>query len=141
MATVPKPTVTDEQMIRDVAQDFVLYHQERNLDRLVGLYSDDGRIVAPFRPLAQGKTALRESFQRDFDEFDQRGLKVNTTHVEVRGDIAFSLGTFKVNIKAPTGKVIDDQGKWLAAARRVGTAWKIVAHCWNSDIPITSFTG
>lgn len=96
--------------------------------------------MVPFRPLAQGKRALRESFQRDFDEFDPRTLKAETTHVEIRGDIAFSMGTFKVNLKTPTGKRIDDRGNWLAASRRVGTTWKIVAHCYNSDLAITTFT-
>jgi hypothetical protein len=31
MATVPKPIVTDEQLIREVAQEFVRYHEERNI--------------------------------------------------------------------------------------------------------------
>ena len=142
MATIAKPipTVTDEQMLRAIPQEFMSYHDERNIDKLVNLFTDDGRILAPFRPVAQGKTGLRESFRRAFDEFDQRTLKVDTTHVEVCGDMGFSMGTFKVNIKMPTGKRIDDQGKWLVAARRVGKTWKIAAHCWNTDLPITSFT-
>jgi uncharacterized protein (TIGR02246 family) len=142
MATYPKPTptLTDEQMIRAIPQEFTRYHDERNIDKLVNLFTDDGRTMVPTRPVAEGKTALRESFQRDFAEFDPRTLKSDTTHVEVFGDLAFSIGTFKVNVKTPTGKRIDDQGKWLAASRRVGTTWKIVAHCWNSDLPITNFT-
>lgn len=142
MATYPKPTpmLTDEEMVRAIPKEFIRYHDERNINGLVNLFTDDGRIMPPFRPVAQGKAALRESFQRDFDEFDPRTLKVETTHVEVHGNIAFSAGTFKLNMKIPTGKRIDEQGKWLAASRRVGTTWKIVAHCWNSDLPITTFT-
>lgn len=142
MATFPKPTptMTDEQMIRAIPQEFMQYHEARNIDKLVNLFTDDGRIMAPFRPVAQGKTGLRQTFQLVFDEFDQRNLKVDTTHVEVCGDAAFSIGTFKVNVKMPTGKRVDDQGKWLVAMRRLGMTWKIVAHCWNTDLPITSFT-
>lgn len=142
MATYPKPTpvLTDEEMIRAIPQEFMRYHNERNINGLINLFTDDGRFIEPFRPVAQGKTALRESFQRDFDEFDPRTLKVETTYVEVRGDIAFSVGTYSVNTKLPTGKRVDDQGGWLAASRRVGATWKIVAHCYNSELPITSFT-
>jgi ketosteroid isomerase-like protein len=142
MATYPKPApmLTDEEMIRAIPQEFIRYHNERNINGLVNLFTDDGRTMVPFRPVAQGKTALRQSFQRDFDEFDPRTLKVETTDVEVFGDIAFSLGTFNLNLKTPTGKRIDDHGKWLATSRRVGTTWKIVAHCYNSDLPITTFT-
>jgi hypothetical protein len=25
--------------------------------------------------------------------------------------------------------------------RRVGTEWRIVAHCFNTDLPVTSLTG
>jgi ketosteroid isomerase-like protein len=142
MATFPKPTpvLTDEEMIRALPQEFMRYHNERNINGLVNLFTDDGRFMVPFRPLAQGKAALRESIQRDFDELDPRTLKAETTQVEIRGDIAFSMGTFTVNLKTPTGKRIDDHGNWLAASRRVGKAWKIVAHCYNSDLPITTFT-
>lgn len=142
MATVPKPTptMTDEQMLRAIPEQFMQYHDKRNIDGLVNLFTDDGRIMVPFHPLAEGRTALREAFQRVFDEFDQRSLKVETTHVEVSGNTAFCIGTFKVNVKLPTGKRFEDHGKWLAGARRVGTTWKIAAHCWNSNLPITSFT-
>ena len=141
MATLPKPApiTTDEQAIRSITLEFVQYHEARNIEKLVSLFTNDGRVMAPFRPLVQGKANLRQIFQAVFDEFDQRNLKVDTTHVEVCGDAAFSMGTFKVNLKIPTGKRIDDQGKWLVAMRREGNTWKIVAHCWNTDLPITTF--
>lgn len=141
MATVPKPTLTpDEQTIRAIPLEFVQYHEARNIDKLVNLFTEDGQTMPPFLPLAQGRTALRQSFQTSFDEYDQRNLKAETTHVEICGDTAFSMGSFQVNVKTQTGKRIEDRGKWLVALRRVGTTWKIVAHCWNSDLPITSFT-
>ncbi len=141
MATFPKPTpgMTDEQMIRAIPEEFVQHHEKRNIDGLIGLFTDDGQIMPPFHPLARGKAALRESFRTEFDELDPRALKVETTRVEVVGNIGFSMGTFSINLKLPTGKRIDEQGKWLAAVRRAGATWKIVAHCWNSNLPFNSF--
>ncbi len=139
MATIPKLTsmTTDEPQIRAIVQAYVQHHEARDVEKLMSLFTEDGCIMAPFLPLVQGKAGLRQHWA--FDEFGQRNLEVDTTHVEVCGNTAFSLGTFKINVKMPTGKRIDDRGKWVAAMRRVGTTWKIVAHCFNSDLPITTY--
>ena len=143
MATASKPiaTATDEQLIRSIPVEFVRYHDARDIDKLVNLYTDDGRNMMPFHPIAQGKPALRQMFEMAFQQYDQKNLKVDTTHVEISGDIAFSLGTFKVNVKLPNGKRIDDQGKWLVTLRRHANAWKMSNHCFNSDLPVTMFCG
>lgn len=143
MATVPKSivTATDEQLIRSIPREFVRSHDARDIDKLVSLYTEDGRNMMPFHPIAQGKPALRQVFELAFQQYDQKNLRVDTTLVEISGDIAFSIGTFKVNVKLPNGKRIDDQGKWLVTLRRIGTAWKMSTHCFNSDLPLTTFCG
>ncbi len=143
MATVPKPfaTATDEQLIRSIPMEFVRYHDARDIDKLVTLFTEDGRSMMPFHPAFQGKPALRQMFEMAFQQYDQKNLRVDTTAVEVSGDFALSLGTFKVNIKLPNGKRIDDQGKWLVTMRRAGNTWKMSNHCFNSDLPMTTFCG
>lgn len=141
MATQPKATpATDEQMIRGLAQEWTRHAAARSVDNLVNMFVDDGMDMAPFRALAKGKAALRQALQDVFEQYDLRDLKAQTTYVQVSGDTAFSVGTFTANVKLPNGKRIDDQGKWVVTLRRVGATWKIVAHCWNTDLPISSFT-
>lgn len=141
MATVPKPTpfTNDEQVIRAIADDFVRGHEARNIDQLVNLYTDDAQYMMPFHPIVQGKNALRQAFEMAFQQYDQENLKVDTTFLQVIGDVAFGTGTFNVNVKLPTGKRIEDRGKWLVTFRRVGKTWKMAAHCWNTDLPFADF--
>lgn len=143
MATFPGPSssLPDEYKIRAIPEDFVRYYAARNIDQLMTLFSEDGRIMSPFRPASQGKMGLRQSFDIAFNEYDHKNLKLNTIYVEVCGTLAFGFGTFQASVKLPTGKRIEDHGKWLVVLRRVGTTWKIVSNCWNTDLPLSTFGG
>ena len=115
-------------------------HNERNIDKLLTLVTDDVRICAPNKPLAEGPKAMRNLMEKLFKEFDSRKLMVVTEHVEIGGDIAVSFGTFEMNILLPSGRRLDDMGKWVVTLRRVGEEWRISGHCFNTDLPITSLT-
>ncbi len=140
MATMAKPTIPTgtEQIIRALAQEYVGYHNTRNIEKLVTLFSKDGHLFAPYHPLAQGRDSLRDALKLFMTEYDPRDLKVETTHVEVDGNVAFSFGTFTINLQTPEGTRLDDKGKWIVALRREDGVWRIVGHCYNTDLPITT---
>ncbi len=142
MATFPKPTPTAdaEQAIRALAEEFVKHYEKRDLEKLVALYTTDGHMMAPFEPMAVGTNALRQHFQQLFTEYDPHDLRVQTTHVEVGEDIAVGFGTFTLNMRMPNGKRVDDHGKWITTMRHTGKTWRIVGHCYNTDLPMTTFT-
>ncbi len=141
MATMPKP-VTDleiQQIIRDIAQEYAKQMNARNVDKLLAFYTTDGFILPPFKPMVQGLMAIRHLMEDMFREADPRDVKIETTYVEVSGDLAFSVGTFTMNALLPTGKRIDQRGKWVTTMRRVADEWKLVSHIYNSDLPILDF--
>jgi ketosteroid isomerase-like protein len=138
MAAVAKPAIDAETMIRAIAQEWVKHHNERNIDKLLTLVTNDVRICAPNKPLAEGPKAMRILMEQMIKEHDPRNLAVVTTYVETGGDIAFSFGTFKMNIQLPSGRRLDDMGKWVVTLRRVGEEWRISGHCFNTDLPITA---
>jgi uncharacterized protein (TIGR02246 family) len=140
MAAVAKPVFAAEQTIRAIAQEWVKHHNERNIDKLLTLVTNDVRMCVPNKPLAEGLNAMRNLMEQLIKEHDPRSLVVVTTHVETGGDIAVSFGTFKMNILLPTGRRLDDIGKWIVTLRRVGEEWRISGHCFNTDLPITSLT-
>jgi ketosteroid isomerase-like protein len=133
------PPVSDELSIRAIPENFLHYYEVRDVDNLLTLYSDDGRILAPFRPMAEGKSGLRHTFNLSFAQYDPKDLKLVTIYVEVCGHVGFGYGTYQMNIKLPSGKRIDDHGKWMASLRRVGTTWKMVAQSWNTDLSPATF--
>ncbi len=138
MATTPKPITDAEKTIRALAQEYVRYYNARDLDKVVNLFAKDGRTLAPYSPAAEGTTALRNLLQQFITEYDPHDLKVETTHVEVDGNIAFSLGTYTMNVRTPRGARLDDKGKWIVGLRREGGTWLMVGHCFNTDLPITT---
>ncbi len=142
MATLPKPTTpTDaEQAIRALAQEYVKFANTRDIDKLVSLFTKDGVTMAPYRPAVYGPSQLHQHFQQEFSEQDPHDLRVETTHVEVAGNIGFSYGTFTLDVRMPSGKRIDNHGKWIATARRENGTWLIVGHCFNTDLPIETLT-
>ncbi len=141
MATVPKPIFTsDEQLTRALAKEWEQLYNARNIDKLVTLYIADGLIMAPFYPVSKGATAMRQYFVDVFQQNDPRNLTVETTHVEITGDTGFGIGTYTNNVKLPNGKRMDVPGKWVSVLRRVGSSWKIFAHCWNEDLPVSTLT-
>jgi ketosteroid isomerase-like protein len=138
MAAVAKPAIDAETTIRAIAQEWVKHHNERNIDKLLTLVTNDVRICVPNKPLAEGPKAMRTLMEQLIKEHDPRKLVVVTTHVETGGDIAVSFGTFESNVLLPSGRRLDDVGKWVVTLRRVGKAWLISGHCFNTDLPITS---
>jgi ketosteroid isomerase-like protein len=70
----------------------------------------------------------------------RKNLTIEASHVEIVGDIAFGIGTFTDNINIPSGKRIELPGKWTSVLRRVDANWRIFAHCWNPDLPVSTFT-
>lgn len=138
MATKPVTLTEAEQAIRALAQEYVKHYNARDVEKLVTLFTKDGRTLAPYRPLAEGTAAVRQALQQSISDYDPRDLKVETTRVEVDGNIAFSLGTFTMNVRTPKGTRLDDKGKWIVTMRRESGMWRIVGHCFNTDLPITA---
>jgi ketosteroid isomerase-like protein len=111
----PSLLADDEHLIRAVPEDFLRYYEARDIDKLLSLFCDDGRVLAPFRPAGQGKAGLRHLFQSSFAQFDPKHLKLITIYVEVSGPLAFGYGSYQMNLRLPNGKRIDDRGKWVAS--------------------------
>lgn len=142
MATFPKPSpgADAERAIRTLAADWVKHHNGRNMDKLLSVYSNDARMLAPHRPSDHGASGLRQYYEDQFRDQDPRDSTVEVEYVEAGDDIAFSTGKYTVNVRLPDGKRLDDHGKWTVVLRRIGTGWRVVAHCWNTDLPMTAYT-
>ncbi len=56
-------TAADEQQIRDLEQQWAEAVEDRNLDAIVDLFAEDGRIMAPNAEAAMGRDSVRETWQ------------------------------------------------------------------------------
>lgn len=132
----PVPALDPEQAIRALAKEFETHYNARDMEKLLALFTDDGRLLAPYREAVQGYPALRSMMQEGFNQYDPRNTVIEATHVEYSGDIAFSIGTSTNNVRLPDGTRIDDRGKWVTTLRRKLGQWKLVALIYNTDLPV-----
>lgn len=95
--------------------------------------------MPPNAPADTTKEAIRKGWQ---ELLASPGLVISwkTTKVEVAksGDLACLSGTYELTMNDPTGKPINDRGKYVEVwEKRTDGKWKVAADIWNSDLPAT----
>jgi len=100
-----------------------------DLDALVGMYTEDCRLLPPNAEGQQGLEAVRAAFSEMVDA----GMKgeLVTTEAIVAGDVGYRIGTFSLTVD---GAEVD-RGKFIETWKNDGGTWKIANDIWNSDLP------
>src|SRR5580698_9805119 len=96
----PFPDV--QAVIRDIAQDFVTNFNTGNYDQVASLFADDGVFMAPHHEPAYGPKAIERKLSQ-FGEAGYQDLRIETSRVEVSGDLAMEIGRYSVSIRESDG--------------------------------------
>jgi len=131
-----RPFLDVQSVLHNLAQDFVTNFNTGNYDQVAALYAQDGAFMAPHHDPAYGPKAV-ERLLRQIGDSGYQDLRLETTRVEASGDLAMETGRYTVAIRQPDGTLLADRGKYVKAWRRLG-AWRIVADCWSSNLPLPS---
>lgn len=95
-----------------------------------GLLTQDAVIMAPGRPAIQSEREMRALFDARPESLEG-GAEI--LEVEVRGDLAFVRGRYRLRGIGPGGRIEDD-GKMLEVWRRQPDGdWRLARDIWNSD--------
>ena len=109
----------------------------RDTNAMVGFYADDGRVMAPNMPKAEGKEAIRAAWA---GFLAMPGLDLTSTSstklISEAGDMVVDVGSYVFKFTDPSGKTQVDTGKYATVFKKVNGEWKIVVDMFNSDIPI-----
>ncbi len=131
----------DEQALRDADAEWSKSAGAKDLDKTVSFYSDDAIVMPPNDSAATTKEAVRKIWQ---DLLASPGLAISwkATRVEVAksGDIGFVSGTYEVTMNDPSGKPVNDHGKYCEVWEKKGGTWKCGTDIWNSDLPASTPT-
>lgn len=109
----------------------------RDTSAMVAFYADDGRVMAPNMPKAEGREAIRAAWA---GFFSTPGLELtptsNTKIVSEAGDMVVDIGSYVFKFTDPSGKAQADTGKYATVFKKVNGEWKIVVDMFNSDMPV-----
>ena len=126
-----------EQTLRDLDAQWSAAAGAKDLDKAVSYYSNDATVMPPNASAARTKEAIRKVWQ---DLLASPGLSISwkATKVEVAksGDLACLSGTYELTINDPSGKPLNDHGKYVEVwEKQADGKWKCGADIWNSDLP------
>ena len=129
-----------EQTLRDLDAQWSAAAGAKDLDKAVSYYSNDATVMPPNASAARTKEAIRKVWQ---DLLASPGLSISwkATKVEVAksGDLACLSGTYELTINDPSGKQLNDHGKYVEVwEKQAEGKWKCGADIWNSDLPASA---
>jgi uncharacterized protein (TIGR02246 family) len=99
------------------------------------LYAPDGRFLFPNAPIAEGREAIAQVWQKVLG-LPEVALRFGPTLIDVAssGDMAYEIGTYTLSFSGEAGRV-EDRGKYVVAWKKSGEGWQAVADILNSDLP------
>jgi uncharacterized protein (TIGR02246 family) len=127
-----------EEALRDLDEQWSKAAGAKDVDKTVSFYSDDAVVMPPNGPRATTKEAIRALWK---DLLTDASISWKTKKVEVAqsGDLACLSGTYEVTLNDPTGKSVNDRGKYVEVwEKQTDGTWKCGADIWNSDLPATA---
>jgi ketosteroid isomerase-like protein len=127
-----------EQNLRDLDDQWSTAAGMKDLEKTVSFYSEDAIVMPPNAPADTTKEAIRKGWQ---DLLASPGLVIRwkTMKVEVAksGDLACLSGTYDLTMNDPSGKPVNDHGKYVEVwEKQADGKWKCGTDIWNSDLPI-----
>jgi uncharacterized protein (TIGR02246 family) len=127
----------DEAAIAKVRTAFQNAEMAQDGAGIAKLYAADGAELPPNAPAAMGRAAI-EKYHKDFaQQFMLHGITITSLKVQVAGDIAYDVGTYKQQLMPMKGgNVIDDHGKYVVLMKKEGGAWLVTHAIYNSDLPL-----
>lgn len=128
-----------EQALREADDQWSKAAGAHDLEKTVSFYSNDAIVLPPNGPTVTDKHAIHDMWKQIITDMQSMSWKTTRTEVAKSGDLGYVTGTYEMTIKDPTGKVIEDKGKYLEVwKKQAGGKWKCSADMFSSDLPVGS---
>ena len=134
---VPDTRAADETAVRAEDEAWAKRAESGQVDQFLMAYANDAVVLAPNAPMASDE-ASRRKMMTDMFATPGFALTWQPSKVEVArgGDIAYSLGTYQLTVNDPSGKPINDRGKYATVWRKQADgSWKAIVDMFNTDLP------
>jgi ketosteroid isomerase-like protein len=127
----------DEATIRALDAQWSKTAGAHDLEGIVSYYSDDAVLLPPNAPIASTKATIRASWADLAAPGVAIAWQASKVEAALSGDLAYTTGSYTVAMKDPTGKPINDTGKFVEVWKKQPDGkWKAVVDTYNSDLPV-----
>lgn len=127
--------VTDQNSDLDTIKEniaaFSKAYMDGNIDDLVNMYTDDGKIFPNNRKIMEGKTDLL-SYWTIPEGVKILNHKVTPTEISIENDTAYDYGYYEGKTLTKDKKEVTWQGKYIIIWKKVNGEWKIFLDIWNN---------
>jgi uncharacterized protein (TIGR02246 family) len=132
----PDTRAADEATIRELDAQWSKAAEARDLEAVVSYYSDDAALLPPNEAVATGRQAIRAVWAPLLAPDSLVSWEAAKVDVARSGDLAYSRGTYQLEMKDAEGKPLKDRGKFLEVWKKQEDGkWKAVADMFSSDLP------
>jgi uncharacterized protein (TIGR02246 family) len=138
-AQAPKPPAShdqDVQALKDNENQWNKDYEAKDLDKVVGHYSDDAVMMAPGTAPSVGKDAIRSGLKQMLSD-PALSLRFEAARVEVAndGDMAYTQGSYTLTMTDPaTKKPFNDKGTYVTVYKKQSDgSWKAVSDIASSE--------
>ena len=104
------------------------------LDKVVAAFAPDAVYLPPHHEAIHGRDAIREYLRGPLSH-GVIDLAFDVTYIKQDGNVAWDVGTYRVNVPLNDGTKKEDHGKYLTVWKCVDEKWLIAADAWSSDLP------
>ena len=134
--TVHKSAKTSDAavIIRQMGDEWAEHWNAGTLDKVVAAYAPDAVYLPPHHEAIHGRDAIREYLRGPLSH-GVSDLAFDVTYIKQDGNVAWDVGTYRVNVPLNDGTKKEDHGKYLTVWKRVDAKWLIAADAWSTDLP------
>jgi len=125
-----------EQHLRDLDANWAKAAAAKDVEQTIAYYSDDAIVFPPNATSAETKETIRSGWR---EMLTSPGFVINWQPIRVEvgksGGMAWVSGTYELTMNDPSGKPINDRGKYLEVwEKQTDGNWKCSADMWNSNL-------
>ncbi|WP_299521597.1 nuclear transport factor 2 family protein [Winogradskyella sp.] len=127
-----RATLTDSDLdiIKKNTKAFSKAYMDGDIETLVNLYTDDGKIFPNNRMILSGKKDLKQYWILP-NGVKTLYHKVTPEEIHIENDIAYDYGYYEGKTLTKDKKESSWKGKYVIIWKRVGDDWKIYLDIWN----------
>ncbi|MDQ1409891.1 MAG: hypothetical protein QOJ41_1626 [Acidobacteriaceae bacterium] len=125
----------DEQAIRKLDAEWSAAAQNKDVEKSVSFYAEDGLMLPSNAPKAAGKAQIRDLWSHMVAS-PGFGVSFGPTKIEVAKskDMAYEVGTYEMTVNDPQATPTTVLGKYVVVwQKQSDKQWKVVADIFNPD--------